>query len=480
MKNNKILLLLSIVLFAFSSCSDLSEYNEDTKNPAVATPEGLFSNAVKNLVDQQVDINVNRNVFKLYAQYVAQTTYPQESQYQMVTRNIPRNYWSALYKDVLRDLDESRKLLEAVEGGTAAQKIDRKNQLAMIEIVSVYTWATLVDIFGDVPYSEALDINNVLPKYDDAQTIYNNLFTRIETAIKSLDVSGNGFGNNDFFYAGNVDQWNLFGNSVMLSMAMRVADADDATAKKYAKLAFDGGLILENSDNAVIDYLKGAGTTNPVWQALVESGRSDYVGANTLIDMMNGLNDPRIAEFYQEKADTNAYIGGVYGDANGFASYSHLSTKLHKATFPGTILTASEIHFALAEAVERGYDVSGSAAGHYKAGIMASFDEWGATGFADYYIQSDVDYSTATGDWKQKIGTQKWIAYFNRGFEGWTEWRRLDFPILNVPPGLTYGDIPTRFIYPVEEATLNGTNRDAAAAKYDGDSPTAKIFWDKF
>ena len=88
-------------------------------------------------------------------------------------------------------------------------------------------------------------------------------------------------------------------------------------------------------------------------------------------------------------------------------------------------------------------------------------------------------YATAAGDWKQKIGTQKWIALYNRGFEGWTEWRRFDYPVLVAPPQAVT-DIPIRLSYPVQEQTLNAASYNAAAAAIGGDDVRTRLFWDKF
>ena len=95
-----------------------------------------------------------------------------------------------------------------------------------------------------------------------------------------------------------------------------------------------------------------------------------------------------------------------------------------------------------------------------------------------YVAQPSVAYATADGDWKQKIGSQEWIALYNRGFDGWTTWRRLDFTGFNVPPGLEASDIPQRLIFPIEEATLNLLL--ACRYRYDGgsDDVQTKVFWD--
>jgi hypothetical protein len=158
------------------------------------------------------------------------------------------------------------------------------------------------------------------------------------------------------------------------------------------------------------------------------------------------------------------------------------------------LLDYSEVEFLLAEAVERGF-ITGSAAEHYNKAVTASIEYWtqqdprssvsstGAARAAAYLAQPKVAYATADGNWKQKIGFQKWLALYNRGWEAWVEWRRLDFPKLsppsggNVPAGLA---IPVRMIYPIIEQTLNGANRSAAAEAIGGDLATTKLWWDKF
>jgi hypothetical protein len=99
---------------------------------------------------------------------------------------------------------------------------------------------------------------------------------------------------------------------------------------------------------------------------------------------------------------------------------------------------------------------------------------------AAYLAQPAVAYATAGSTWKQKIGNQKWIGLFDRGIEGWNEWRRLDYPILNPPAGMTYADIPVRFPFPYNENKLNGANYTAASAAIGGDLVSTKLFWDKY
>ena len=161
-----------------------------------------------------------------------------------------------------------------------------------------------------------------------------------------------------------------------------------------------------------------------------------------------------------------------------------MNNTLLAQTFPGTILAYSEQEFLLAEAAARGIAAAGVAATHYNNGVTASMNSWGvATVDATAYLLANPYNGTSTAAWKKSIGEQAWIALYNRGFEAWNSWRRLDFPAL-VVPATTYNDIksvPTRLTYPASEATVNATNVTAAAATVTGgDKLTSKIFWDKF
>src|SRR5678815_1260817 len=94
---------------------------------------------------------------------------------------------------------------------------------------------------------------------------------------------------------------------------------------------------------------------------------------------------------------------------------------------------------------------------HYNNAITASIIYWGGTAAeaATYLANPLVKYTTAAGSWKQKIGTQKWIALFNRPYDGWVEERRLDFPVLPLPLGAKSG-FPNRLTFPSTEQTTNG------------------------
>jgi hypothetical protein len=473
----KILLLLAFAAVVSSCDKDFGDLNVDKKNPAAVPPGPLFSYAQKELIDQMTNSNVNLNIFRLLSQYWTETTYIDESNYDLNTRNIPQNHWNILYPNVLINLKECQRLIPSQDPAFFPKAV-QDNQNACAEILNVYTYMTLVNTFGDVPYSEALDINTVYPKYDDGKSIYDDLATRLDRAISSIDVNAGGFDSNDLLYHGDMAGWKTFANSLKLRLGMMYADVDANKAKTLVEQAA-AGAIASNAENVAFHYLSAPPNTNPIWVDLVQSGRKDFVAANTIVDFMNGLSDPRVPLYFTTDA-AGAYSGGPYGENNNYSTYSKPADAILEPTFEALLADYAEVRFLLAEAVERGFSVGGTAAEHYEAGIRASIEYWGGSSAdADAYLANPaVAYATAAGDWKTKIGNQKWIALYNRGFDGWTEWRRLDAPTL-VAPASALSDIPLRYTYPGQEVNLNKASREAAASAIGGDVVSTRLFWDK-
>lgn len=477
MKNmKKIILTLVPALFLMACTKDLTTLNVDPKKPLTTSSSSLFTNAQRQLVNTVTSSNVNLNIFRLIEQQWQETTYIDESQYILDTRTIPDNLWDRFYQNVLNNFAASRKIMPV----DVTDAVRLKNELAITDIMEVYTWHYLLTTYGNVPYSEALNIDNTFPKYDDALTAYKDLISRLDKDLAALNPAGASFGAADAIYAGDPAQWKKFANSLKLKLALTISDADAATAKTAAESAIAGGVFTSNDDNAKFPYASITPNTNPVWVDLVQSGRLDFVAASTITDKMTALNDPRLPLFFTLDPK-GGYSGGTPGVSSAYANFSHPAVALTAANFEGNILDYAEVQFLIAEAAARGYTTGTTAASAYSTAITASIVDWGGTPAqaGTYLGQLSVAYATATGDYKQKIGTQKWISLYNRGIDAWLEQRRLDYPVLPLAEDATSG-FPVRFYYPVNEQNVNEVNRVAAGAAIGGDVVETKLFFDKF
>lgn len=471
----KLIIAFTLPALLLTACTkDITSLNVDPKNPQSVPSGSLFTNAQKTLARTLTSSNVNLNIFRLITQQWQETTYTDESNFDLSTRNIPQGLWNTMYRDVLRDFEESKRLIATDVKDAGVQK----NQIAIADIMEVSTWYYLVTTFGNIPYSEALNIDNQFPKYDDAATIYNDLLTRLNADIAALNSGSESFGGADIIYGGDVDQWKKFANSFKLKMGMTIADADNAKAKATVESAVSSGVFTSNGDNAEFPFLSSPPNTNPIWEDLVQSGRKDFVANSTLVNKLKATSDPRLPLFFTVDA-AGGYSGGDPGESSNYATFSKPSTKLTAPDFPGLLMDYAEVEFLLAEAAQRGYNVPGTAASHYYKAITASITYWGGTTTeaTAYEAQPGVVYDPV--NWKKSIGEQKWIALYNRGWDAWIEWRRLDYPQLTAPAS-AQSDIPLRFIYPVNEQNINRVNYNAAASAIGGDEVTTKLFWDKF
>ena len=467
--------------FLFSACTneDYNNLNIDPKNPIEVPGEFLFANATKSLFGQMISTSVNRNVFRLFAQQWTETQYTNETNYDIRNRAIPDAHWGQMYREVLFDLKKAK---ESVEASNELLPGEKANQLAIITTLEVYTWQQLVDTFGDIPYTEALQGTlNMTPKYDKSEDIYNDLIAKMDEAIATISLSDAGFGSSDIVYAGNMSAWKALAASLKLKLAIQLSDVNPSLAKQKAEEAYNTGLIQSNEQNFAISYENNNTNANPLYADLVLSGRADFVPADTYVDYLNDLDDPRRTVFFDNNLGDGRYVGGIYGALNNYTQFTHIGNTFYSRTLEGVLLDYSEVQFLLAEARERGFNVGEDASTYYTNGIRANMEYWniGEDEITAYLAQPNVAYGTAPGSWKEKIGKQFWISLYNRGFEAWTVWRRLDAPVLRRPQ-VSNLEVPVRFTYPVSERNLNGSNYEAAASSIGGDNLNTKLFWDKF
>ena len=257
---------------------------------------------------------------------------------------------------------------------------------------------TLVDTYGDVPYSEAgkgyLEGINY-PKYDKMADIYADLYNELKTATADLSAS-NEYVTSDLFFGGatsstpalitaQVAHWKKIGYSLMLRLGMRYSKIDAAKAASIAQEAFAGGVILSNSDNVVVTQYNG---TVPNGFSNLQRNISPYFYylAEPFVNQLKSTGDPRLKYIGASYANpttitstrdtttANQYgfpVGydavsiltapGTRGAKGGGLNYTQLNYQVMVSTVaPALFITNAQTQLLLAEAKFRGWITGGT------------------------------------------------------------------------------------------------------------------------
>lgn len=366
----------------------------------------------------------------------------------------------------------------------------------------------LTDAYGPQPYTQISASNHENTSYDSQEEVYKAVINDLTKASEMLEGIGvaSSIAVYDDVYAGDFSKWRKFANSLKLRMAIRMSAADPAFAQKAAEEAILAGVIEKNEENAAIKYPK-----NPLY--VVSYPYKDYCASADIDAFLAGYKDPRADKFFVKSNIENAdrtVVGIRYGakpvdNAKGDDLYSRFNVSLTDRLL---WLPASEMAFARAEGKLLGWNVGPqSAKEYYEQGVRLSFEQWGA-GDATMYLEDDkstqADYADPAnsapaisavskitikwndGDSREKqierLATQKWLALFPLGIEGWSEVRRTGYPkLFKSATTQQYNLItPNRLPFPPAEKKNNRENYDDAVTKLNGaDNFETKLWWNK-
>ena len=465
-----------ITLFALplTSCSDtLDDIN---KNPnATQTPLApyLLTGSLKQGADLYWGADNNFNSSLLFVQHWAKIQYTEPDRYDVSNTSFT-SLWNTGYATLITDLNT---IINFPDGQA------NPNYKGIALTLRSWTFLLLTDAYGSVPYKEAGQ--KITPAYNTQKEVYTGLLEDLKQAQSLLNASS-GAVTGDLVYKGDISKWKKLVNSFRLRIALRISDKEPELAKQAAIEATSdaAGLLSSNNDTFKFTYISSP-QQNPA-SAWFET-RDDFRISKTMVDQLSALSDPRLPVYAQLPSDASVgkYVGGANGlsnsDANsqGFAKTSKPGTYFLTSSSPAVIASYSETLFNLAEAAARGF-IAGDAEQFYKNAITASLNQFGITDAAvisTYLNQASVKYDAT--NYAKSIGTQKWIAFYGQGLDAFTEWRRLDYPVLKAGPATVLdGQIPSRFFYPGTEQSLNGVSYQAAITAQGKDLLTTKLWFD--
>ncbi|TAJ11744.1 SusD/RagB family nutrient-binding outer membrane lipoprotein [Marinilabiliaceae bacterium JC017] len=495
-----LLILFGLMAFAGGCTDDFDEINTEPIGVSSVPLSYIFFD-----MEGAPVANYQRNVNlfpDFYSQYWANTVNSFESgRYEYNDGWIGNQFREHYTNYVTRHYDLIRQAGGMVEEGWNKElygvETAYTNAVAMAEIFMCYRWIVMIDTYGDLPY---FDVSLGEPgKYSTQKDISDDLFSRLANAVGKLSDDSNQFsyGDYDLYFNGDVNKWKRFGNSLRLRLAMRLSNIDAATAQKQAKEAVDAG-VMESNDDVARYPLDPTGWYDYLHQMAWswDNIRISKTFTDHLYSQSSVGEDPRAALWLAYKdGKTGVPFEGVENgydvlpegwrekatmnfDNEGYKDFNH-------ATLNCPVMFYSEVCFMKAEAALRGW-ISGSAQSIFEEGVKASMDYVGVAGDkANAYVAGLTTLSGSNEAQLKQIITQKWIANFPNGQEGWADFRRTDYPDLTLPIEGISGNATVaankyvkRIRYPDNQHDLNEANLPDGYRSYDDDRMDKMVWWD--
>ena len=506
------LLFLSITF----SCKDLSELNE---NPNGVGPESVNPNLVlPTVLTEAAKLYVNLG----YQDIAGVVQHTQKDAWSSGHNDYDwggDQSWNAYY-DVLRNND----LLYN-------RSIDTKFEFhqGVSLVMKSFMFGLITDLWGDAPYTNALKgeagaTADILPAFDDQQTIYTGVIADLEKASALLSkpkAEYSGIVDNvDVYYGGDPAKWRKMANSLLLRYYMRISsklpDVAKAGIEKIAASEAQFPIIASNADDATMSFPGNSEADSWPANAVIDASGSNYRRIKmcaTFVNRLEELKDPRLAIWAKKvevplvvdatlPAGTDKIVDGkrylspdkvgntvVDTDPNYVGlppSFSALPSAYNLNPTPGQtsfnphvsflneiykaakgpllkvrLISAAEVHFILAEAALKGW-AAGDAKTHYETAIKSSFDTWTVGSAYDAYITNP---GVAFDKTLKQIIEQKWISSWTAATEAWFDYRRTGFPELKAGPAAKRAALPLRFYYMRDELNINKANAEAALSK---------------
>ncbi len=493
--------VLSLLMGLYACQSNFLDINTDPNNPTDAAINSILPGA--QVQTAFVFANAFNNAGSTYA-------------HQMVNFRVQgyatagsNNEWNLAYQGALKDYDI------IIQKATTAQAW---HYAGIAKIHTAYIYSLMVDLFGNIPYTDALKGETLrYPKYDKDSDVYKDLFRLIDDGIADLAKTSTLPLANDLIYNGNLGRWKKAAKTLKLKMLNQIRLSNEVfsqteIATQINALVTENDLITASADDFELRFGTSANPENrhPFFV-------QDYVnkGENWIdTDFYNRLvtaNDPRIPyyffrqtgntfvaiKFANTAATTNdnntRTLPGIYPAGGRFDNgVTHIAGGASASgNAPFRMLTNYMRAFILAEAVLTIPGVTGDARAYFSNAMDAAFAEVnvaanvaGASlitqGAIDGYRNARLaEYDAAANDTEKLriIMTEKNTAMFGNGVEAYNDIRRTGFPAL--PDPNNDGDPNTNLTQPYPMRFPYGTFEASANPNTPKVLITAPIFWDK-
>lgn len=501
----KSIFLVSVLLSTTTACNDYLDINTDPNNPTTADINLVLPSGqafVSFIVGGQFNI-LGGTLGQYWTPPKGGNQYRQWDQYTINSSTFDGNggQFVNLYAGAMQDFQD------VITKGTAQNEW---RMVGVAKIMKAYTFHILTDLYGDIPFTEALSADKtVTPRYDKQKDVYTAIQALLDEGKADIAKKQGRFpGQADLIYKAasdaDMDKWTRVANTLKLRCYVRLSQVDAAGAKAGVQALYSGqNEFIRATESFSFANSANTNAENPFWQAVFRLPNNMTAG-KTIGDIMTPLADPRMPVYFLD-ADLSTpamdyvfvangttsgntpsntsypgkwFIGQQFtnGSIRGTDAASGVTTSDNNAarSRPTLFLTYEESLFLRAEAAERGWAPATEVAKSlYEDAIKASMSRYGVT-IGDYLTK--VDYTKATNK-IQAIITQKYVALFGTGgLEAFAEYRRTGFPAMPVPTtNSTGGRYLKRLPYVDSELQRNPNVSQTGIAPGDILTP---VWWD--
>ena len=459
-KLKNLVLVLSLMLISLSGCeSDWidNELNIDPDSPG-DVPMALILPGVQQSMGYVLAGNDNARTNNIWTQHfdgVSRQAYT-EARYQLTSADVG-NIWDATYTDILMNLDV---LVEK----SKTEGFESPHYTGIAQTMQATTLGITTDIFGDIPFSQALGggQGNLKPAYDTQEQIYDTIFELLNNAVVNLaaPASENVLPvRGDIIYGGDLSKWIKAAYSIKARHYLQLSNVLGEEAYTLALEAAENG-FASNADNYFVPFEDA--NQNPLFQFMEQRG--DIRMGATFVNLLLATDDPRLPFYVAENAD-GEFVGSIAGSENANASLP--GPYAADPDSPVYLMTYAELKFIQAEAfLALGKPALATEA--FEEAVRASvlmvtgepFTEW---------LEENIFGGTVT---LEEIITQKYISGFATN-QPYNDFRRTGFPVLPLAEGAVLSEIPVRFPYPQSELDYNTANVPSARQLTDN------LWWDQ-
>lgn len=474
-------LLGLMILSAQTSCKKTLDINQDPNNPSldVGTPKLIFPAAVMTVAGMEGgDLAILGGIYGEYlAQSAASNQYKYIDAYDVKSSDINGPY-TRLFSGGLKNFQFIIDKSKATEDWSF---------YLMATVMKAYTAALLVDLYDQIPYTEALQGNkNLNPKFEDGYTIYKSLLAELDTALSkdftartNTDLAAIGEGNVDLVFQGDINKWIEFANTLELKMYLRMINAKPAEAEAGVKALYDRNAAFLTTDAGVTQgFADEPGQDNPLYeQNIRQLNTPDNLRASTtFVSFLQQKGDPRLTDYFAPPSSSTTITSINQGDfLNNSGPVLTAAIFKQSPTDPVVFISQAESYFLQAEARER-YFAGDGAKELYNQGVLSAFASVGEDGSSMIAAGKPYAYpaSGTLNDKIEAIVVQKWASfpYGVHFIEGWFERNRTGFPktspvyssdpsyipgqfVVSKNSVLPAGQFPKRLVFPDVEKLRN-------------------------